>query len=144
MIPITLMPGDDLYKTHYMDPLTKTGQEPSLFEDFKYLFVEEMSREQHFVATQNDNPIGILGIQPNPYNPQQLWLKFVSVHADHRNNGVATALIRALFEHAQANALAIKRSCPSDMGGRYLPSVFDKMTAAYPDVLVIAHDDHTQ
>lgn len=134
-----LLSGETLYQRHYMSPL-KGGEIPTLFEDFKYLDVNEMMREQHFVVEQNGKLIGTLGIQTSPYDPDELWLKHIVVHKDHRRQGVAKVLLAALFEHAQRTGQAIKRSSPSPLGAAHLPSIYAVLTATYPNVQVIAHN----
>lgn len=134
-----LLSGDALYQRYYMSPL-ESGGVPTLFEDFKYLHVNEMMREHHFVVEQNGKLLGTLGIQANPYDENQIWLKHIVVHKKHRNQGIAKTLLNALFRHAQEKGQAIKRSSPSSMGAEYLPSIYAVLTAAYPDVRVIAHN----
>jgi GNAT superfamily N-acetyltransferase len=134
-----LLSGDALYQRHYMSPL-ENGDVPTLFEDFKYLDVSEMMREDHFVVENNGQLIGTLAIQTNPYNDNEIWLKHIVVHKEHRQKGVAKRLLSALFSHAQLTGQVIKRSSPSALGAAYLPGIYAALTNAYPNVRIIAHN----
>jgi ribosomal protein S18 acetylase RimI-like enzyme len=80
---------------------------PGVFDkDIDPALTREYLAEAHFhlaVAVESGVVVGMASAVDyvHPDKPRELWINEVGVAATHRGCGVATRLLRALFEHAQ-------------------------------------------
>lgn len=102
----------------------------------KYLHIDEMFRETHFVChTDKDRIIGDLAIQQSPCEMGVLWLKHVSVDSSYRNLGIAKRLIEACVFHVWCENQVLEISRYSEDGTLFLKPLFDRLAAEMPDVI---------
>lgn len=79
---------------------------------------------------------GMLGVQPSGYKNQEdlMWFKFVCVHDRHKNKGIASHLIDLAFDYCSRNNKSLLNSSYHREGPLYLPMVFARTCAKYPNV----------
>lgn len=108
----------------------------------KYLHVDEMFRETHFVChTDKDRIVGDLAIQQSPVEMGVMWLKHVSVDPSWRNRGIAKRLIDVCISHVSRQNMVLEVSRYSEDGTRFLKPVFDGLAAEMPDIIRLPPDD---
>lgn len=75
--------------------------------------------------------LGIAELQVSPTDPNEVWLKYVSVHAKHHGQGIGRELGRMVAKHMQGTGKHLRRSYSSDIalsGGyqSYMDGVLDE------------------
>lgn len=75
--------------------------------------------------------LGIAELQVSPFNENEIWLKYVSVHGKHHGKGIGRELGRMIAEHMQGTGKHLVRSSASDLsmsGGfqAYMDKVLDE------------------
>ncbi len=95
-------------------------------------------REFYVCAFVKDKIVGITSLMHSPYKSQEktLWLMGIGVDETFRNQGIAELMLDRLFQFCQKKNLKLQRSSPTDDGAKYLPSVYDRLSKTYSDVVV--------
>jgi len=127
--PIEIIHGDNLYAE-------LSGDNEDLFDRLHYLDFSEAKNEIHFIIRDGDKIIGIAGIEKNPYDSTEYWVKHYSVDPEYRNLKVGTRLVDEVFRFANKHGMSLKRSSPSEMGKRYLSKPIDRAKERYQSVKV--------
>ena len=117
--------------------LDELANHPDVFERIKYLIPNEMPHEQHIVARDGDKIIGICGTQPSPYDNTVLWVKFVSVDPEHQNQGVATLLLKDLFQRFDGSNLTLEMSTYTKQGEERIKHIVARLKNKHPNLSVL-------
>lgn len=87
------------------------------------------------VATEGLEVLGVVGLVLDSHRvPGAIGLAFLSVRQEHRNRGVATCLVSALFELAQARRQDIANTHYKPDGERWLKAVLHRAATKHPQV----------
>ena len=109
-----------------------------IFEQIKYLDVQEMIRETHIVCfTDRNLLVGDLALQQSRDDPRVLWLKHVSVDVRFRNMGIASRLLAECVDHIRSTGQRLDVSTYSEMGELYLAHLIERARASHPDVEIV-------
>lgn len=128
-------------KGKFRDQIDQERLQKYIANNIDYFDFRESEREAHIVKRVDGKVAGVAGVQQNPYNENELWVKFVSVAPEYRQQGIAGELVEGILEYAEQWGYVVKRSSPTDMGAAYLPSVWKRVVAKYPNVTVKAHNE---
>lgn len=107
----------------------------------KYLDRSEAEHEYHFVALDGEYIAGMAGVQQNPYDANELWIKFISVDPKYQGRGIARSLLERIYRHANDNGLTVISSTPTDDGER-LKHIHDEMREKYHISENVFRPDH--
>jgi hypothetical protein len=66
---------------------------------FKYLELSYISSDKLCFAFENDQPVGCLQLGQSPQDKNLYWMKFVTVHPDFRQKGIARILITEMCRY---------------------------------------------
>lgn len=127
---LQIIPGNDLLQ--FISDNRRSNKD--VFDRLHYLYPAEMDKEIHFVHIHGRKLVSSLALQLNPYDESEFWLKHIEVDERYRNRGLASQLYQAAVDYARDQKKAIKRSSPSDLGKKYMPSVVDRIKKNNPDV----------
>ncbi|KKM69580.1 hypothetical protein LCGC14_1449270 [marine sediment metagenome] len=127
---VEIVDGSEFYK------LLSQPENDDVFDRLKYLIYPEVDKEIHFVIRDKQKIVAVAGLQKNPYNEQEYWIKHYSVDMDYQNRGLATKLIDAVFIFADKHHIALKRSTPTEMGLKYLTEPIKRAMKKYPNVKI--------
>ena len=95
-----------------------------------YLMPEEVRREFYIVALLNDTVlVGAAGLQISPYDEKELWIKFISVDPDYREQGIGRTLSVMTVDYAHQHDLKFGNSSYTDLGAERLKPIMDKLRA---------------
>jgi GNAT superfamily N-acetyltransferase len=99
-------------------------------------FDPDMMGQRTLLVAYNDNVVvGIAAIvEKTVWYPNALGIGYISTHDDHRNIGVATALVTALFDYAKKSCKHISNTPYEPDGERYLKHVMHRISNNYPSV----------
>lgn len=128
------MSGMDFFWKYYNNGV---GSNPDIFDRIKYLLSRGLQKEDVLFCLDGKKVIGVLGIQKSPYEKNTMWLKYVSVDEQYRNQGIAKSLLEKLYQKATKEGFTIKRSTPTEMGKKYLTNIHKKLQDKYKKVKVI-------
>lgn len=106
-----------------------------VFDRLKYLDHSartDATQAQVVITDQRNTIIAAASLQQSPYDQKRLWLLGISVDAQHRNQGHATALLRSAFAHAAARAQTLEVSSFSDDGRSYLAPLIPRLHREFP------------
>lgn len=70
--------------------------------------------------------VGIAGLEQDPHNKENFWIKFISVDPAYQGNGYASILIKKIFEFAKENNYSLEPSFYSEEGRQKLKKVMEK------------------
>lgn len=105
-----------------------------VYDRLKYFHPGNVFQEEtHFVVTANKKIVGVGGVQVNPYNKEQLWLKHVSVDPKFEGKGIARKIIESIYKWATEHNLKVAPSTYSQKGASTIKSTIDRMGAQYPN-----------
>lgn len=97
----------------------------------RYLVSNEARQEKHIIAKVGDKIVGMAGIQHNPYNGNDLWIKFISVDPEYQGNGIARELLRKIYLYALENNVRFAPGSFTEEGDR-LRHIHDEFDKIYP------------
>lgn len=124
---IKIIPGPEVVR-YYLEDET-------LFDRIKYLHPNEVYHETHLFAFDGEHVVGDVGLQNNPYDDSEIWFKHVSVDSEHRNKGVATALIAKSVDYVLSQKKHLGLSSFSDEGELYIKKIFRQIHEDHPNLL---------
>lgn len=119
-------------------------QKDDLKESVRF-FQPEQLNQFHFrtllVAQLDKCIVGIISVHnSSAYHENAVGVGYVSTHKKFKNLGVATAMVKALFLHAQLEGKAIVNS-PYELEGEiYLQPVMQKVSNKYPTIEFVERD----
>lgn len=93
----------------------------------------DQSKEINFAAFVDNQIVGIVGLQKNPYDKTNYWFMFVTVLKQFKGKGIGSRLIRAAIEYAIADNCTINISSYSDEGLQRVRPVVIALDKKYPD-----------
>ena len=108
-------------------------------------FNSEQLRQLHFrtllVAQLDRCIVGIISVHnATHYHENGMGVGYVSTHKKYQNLGVATAMVKALFTHAQLQGKAIVNT-PYELDGQiYLQPVMQRESNKYPHIEFVERD----
>lgn len=103
-------------------------------KEIKYFDYSEARHEIHVVIRGPDGECRAMGgFQINPYDEEQLWIKFVSVRPRYQGRGYAREIYEQIYPWAMERGLKIAPGSFTDEGQR-LAHIHDEMAARYPSV----------
>lgn len=108
-------------------------------------FKREQLEQLHFrtllVAQIDRCVVGIISVHNNSaHHENAVGVGYVSTHKKYQNLGVATAMVKALFAHAQLQGKAIANS-PYELEGEiYLQPVMQRVSNKFPTVEFVERD----
>lgn len=73
---------------------------------------------------------GLIQLQVNPYNREEMWLSFVEVHTDFRGKGLVNQLLQELIAEMKRNGLKLHRSSVSEHAPSWLKPKIDALLDA--------------
>ena len=93
------------------------------------------------VARLDQCIVGITSITNKSFRVEDaVGVGFISTHKQFRNMGVATAMVKALFTHAELHGKAIANTPYEPEGKMYLEHVMQRVANKYPTVELIERD----
>ena len=105
-------------------------------ERLKYFYTNYMSNHLHFVAVSgNEKVVGIAAVQQNPYQDLQLWLPYVTVDTEFRNQGIGRKLFEQAVKYAADEGKELELSTVMDDGLLYLANSIRDAQRSHPGVL---------
>lgn len=121
--------------------LDQTGD----LEKFVRFFNSEQLRQHQFrtffVAQIDRCIVGITSVRnSSAYHENAVGVGYISTHKRYQNLGVATAMVKALFAHAQLEGKAISNSPYELEGDIYLKPVMQRVSNKYPTVEFVERD----
>ena len=97
-----------------------------------------MGFRTYIVALEDNAVVGLVSLtEETLWHENCLGVGFVSTHVNHRNKGVSTALVKALFEYARTSGKGISNTKYEPDGEKYLKPVMTRVAAAHSDVKFI-------
>lgn len=91
----------------------------------------------YLVCLERDKVLGLVGFAEQSRRiPNALGVGFISTHRRHRRQGVARALVDALFKHAHATGRSLATTPYGRDGRRILRPLLRAATRRYPGVLL--------
>ncbi len=147
MLRYEILPGSDAHDTYYQKPFLKaidlhTGDdldELSGFHDIyariKYLSSNEIHGETLVAALDGPKLVGAVGLQVNPYNEDEIWLKYISVDEDYKRQGIARELYFKAADYVDGLGKKIERSSATEDGRMYLGKIVAEIHEKYPSLL---------
>jgi GNAT superfamily N-acetyltransferase len=123
----SMVAGESMYRRFFIDARRANRD---VLTRIKYLHIDEMFRETHFVChTKKDRIVGDLAIQQSPTEMEVTWLKHVSVDPSYRNLGIAKRLISNCIFHVRGENKVLEVSRYSEDGTRFLKPHFENVGA---------------
>ena len=110
--------------------------EPSLFKRhsrIRYFDPSEVTKESHVMAFDGKRVVGVGGMQVNPHDPEQLWIKFISVDPEYRERGIGKTLLRHIYDFAKLHGHKMAPGGFTEEGER-LRHLHDILDREYPEV----------
>lgn len=108
---------------------------------FKDEHLYELDKKTLLVAQIEKCVVGIIRIQNDTMHyDNAVGVGYVSTHKKYQNMGVATAMVKALFAHAQLEGKAIFNSRYELDGEIYLQPVMERVSNKYPTVELVERD----
>lgn len=108
---------------------------------FKNEHPHELELKTLLVAQIENVIVGITRIQNDTsHYDNAVGVGYVSTHKKYQNLGVATAMVKALFAHAQLEGKAIFNSRYELDGEIYLQPVMQRVSNKYPTVELVERD----
>lgn len=135
MIDYKMMTADQLfdYENYHLGDLVSR---------LYYFSSDEAGKEYHICAIDDGAigaPIvGIVGIQQNPYDDEELWFKHVSVDERYRGQGIGRTLTRLVMEHVVHETN--KRIRFSDFERDSVRGMVYQLAERFPDVEMVTTD----
>lgn len=119
-------------------------QRDDLKESVRFFKPEQLNdfRRRSLLVAQLDKCIaGIIYVHnSSAYHENAVGVGYVSTHKKFQNLGVATAMVKALFTHAQLEGKAIANS-PYELEGEiYLQPVMERVSNKFPTVEFVERD----
>lgn len=108
--------------------------QPDLEYKMPYFLKDVIARRVYLAAFKGQTIVGLIAINRMDSNPDALWVSFVSTHDDHRNKGIATQLVAALFGLARRVGRPVVCTVYQELGRKYLKHVMRRAAHAYSDV----------
>ena len=99
----------------------------------RYFIFDEALKEHHIMILDGKKVIAMAGLQVNPYEINELWIKFVSVDPDYQGQGYARKLLELVYEYARQQRKTLKSSTFTDQGER-LKHIHNELNKEYPDI----------
>lgn len=108
---------------------------------FKPEQLQELRFRTLLVAQLDRCIVGISSVHnSSAYHENAMGVGYISTHKKYQNMGVATAMVKALFTHAQLQGKAIVNS-PYELEGQiYLQPVMQRESNKYPAVEFVERD----
>lgn len=123
---VEFMTGQDTAREVMYD---KTG----ITDRIKYLDGPEARHENHLVIRDGDKIVSMGGVQVNPYDPEQLWIKFISTDPEYQGRGYARMILRAIYEYCAKNGYKMAPGGFTEQGER-LRRFHDLWDKEFPSV----------
>jgi len=99
----------------------------------RYLDPQETMREKHIIAKVKNKIVGMAGIQINPRETDDLWIKFISVDPEFQGRGIAKQLLYRVYQFASQQGLKMAPGGFTEEGER-LRHLHDIWDAEFPEV----------
>lgn len=114
--------------------------DPTLCENIPFLKHDLGARREFLTAYDGPLVVGVAGLVRDSHRvPGALGVSFISTHCDHLNRGVATALVRALFDLAARRGQDIANTAYEPDGHKWLRPVLQRVAREYPRVQLHEH-----
>ena len=91
------------------------------------------SKEINFAAFVDNQIVGIVGLQKNPYDKTNYWFMFVTILEQFKGKGIGSQLVRAAIEYAIADNCTINISSYSSEGLQRVRPVVVELDKKYPN-----------
>ncbi|MDD4803633.1 MAG: GNAT family N-acetyltransferase [Candidatus Pacebacteria bacterium] len=101
---------------------------------FKYFDVGDLIYKSHIhesnrlylIVELGDLIVGISELEQDPNDPNNFWIKFISVDQEYQSNRYASLLVEKIFEFAKQNNYSLELSFYSKQGLEKLKKVIDR------------------
>jgi len=109
-----------------------------VFERLHYLLVPEVEKEMSITFLYDWKIIGILWLQPSPYNEDTLWLKHLSIDKAYKNRGISKVLMYEMFEYiSQSDFTTLELSSYSKEWEEFVAhNLENKIWPQYPNLRI--------
>lgn len=129
----SMVRGEAMYRRFFIEARRANRD---VLTRIKYLHVDEMFNETHFVChTDKDRIVGDLAIQNAPSEIGVVWLKHVSVDPSCRNRGIAKRMIEDCVSHVRRENKILEVSRYSEDGTQFLKPIFDGLGEELPGLI---------
>lgn len=125
----------------------RDGKPVYLFDRIRYFTSEDFNFHHensiawyHLMRAQNKQIIGMLKLEQNPHDAKEVWLNFVSVDVNYRNQGIAKQLLASGFNHVHQLNKNLQVSSYTYFGGKYIRREIAKLKQKYPDMHVAENE----
>jgi GNAT superfamily N-acetyltransferase len=116
--------------------------DPDLFNRdsrIRYIDYNEVQKEHHFIAQISEKIIGMAGVQVNPDDTGQLWIKFISVDPEYQGQGIAKKLLLLIYQYCDKRGFKMAPGSFSEEGER-LRHLHDLWDIEFPKVAFSRND----
>jgi GNAT superfamily N-acetyltransferase len=73
--------------------------------------------------------VGMLELETSPYDPGEVWFKFITVDPAHQRQGIARKLLDMMVAHLHTSRQRLIRSSASDEGAQKIMGYIDHLLA---------------
>ena len=125
---------EELYKIFESDKNRKDLTD----KKFKYLDLSYfgIGQDTILIALDGENPVGVLQMGISPSDSKQYWMKFVTVHPDYRNQGVAKSLITEMFNFVSKIEDGKIDLSTYEESGEVMIGMVQEVSSKFPELLV--------
>jgi GNAT superfamily N-acetyltransferase len=102
------------------------------FHTDRIKYVYPLDKNEHLVVLNGDHIIAMAGVETNPYDHEQLWIKYVSVDPEYRGQGLGRFLLEKVFQYAVAHGQKVKNSSFTELGAERLKHLHPEFEKKYP------------
>ncbi len=126
--------GEEIYN------LDEDNKELRYFPSFSWCYSGYGEKNQWLVALEGKKIVGCLklrvdGDSSSGFPKYNKWVCFVTVHSDHRKQGISKKLLRAMFEHCSRYGIVdILGSSYTKDGQQCLRHQVDPLCQEFPEV----------
>jgi predicted GNAT family acetyltransferase len=124
-----------------LSALMQRSSNKDLFNRLAFMDEREAVNETTFVITDQNEPdvqkiVAAAAMEMNPHEDNTIWLKYISVDENHRQQGHATTLTRTTFNYAAQAGYILEPSCYSQAGNEFLRPLQPRIHMEFPDLLI--------
>lgn len=87
---------------------------------FRWPYYLDVGSYNYYLAKIDDKTVGMIETQRSPYDPKELWFKYITVDESARNIGLSKGLIDLLSRDLEGEDLILVISSFSKMGADYV------------------------
>jgi ribosomal protein S18 acetylase RimI-like enzyme len=128
--PVSLEMGD----IKYYDGVPYSMSNKEL--EYYFVIATVKAKSKNYKKLMVDKVIGMVELQKSPYDPEVLWLDFISVDPKYKNQGIGRKLSEMMVSFLEGKPWKLERSTPSDDGIKYIKSIIDDLLEKHKIVTI--------